>query len=82
MHLKFLIAAAFAIAAGAAFAHGEEKHGENHNAPPAAKETAFGRAADPAKAQRTILVEMRDGYQFSPDTHRRARRARSCASSS
>jgi uncharacterized cupredoxin-like copper-binding protein len=68
MHLKFLLAAAFAIAAGAALAHDDEKHGDNHNAPPAAKETAFGRAADPAKAQRTILVEMRDGYQFSPNS--------------
>ncbi len=31
-----------------------------------AKETGFGRTADPAKAARTIRVEMRDSYEFSP----------------
>jgi uncharacterized cupredoxin-like copper-binding protein len=68
MHLKFLMAAAFAVATGAAFAHGEEKHDGHGSTPSQAKETAFGRAADPAKAQRTVLVEMRDGYQFVPGT--------------
>ena len=29
-------------------------------------ETAFGRPADPAKARRTITVEMRDSNEFSP----------------
>ena len=32
-----------------------------------AKETPYGRAADPATAQRTIVVEMRDSYQFVPN---------------
>jgi 23S rRNA (cytosine1962-C5)-methyltransferase len=48
--------------AGNAFAHDEE-HDLSHSA---AKVTAHGRAADPAQAQRTIVVEMRDPYQFVP----------------
>ena len=55
-----------AMAAGA-FVHGAEPHhadkGHDHSK---AAETAFGRAADPAKAQRTIVVEMRDSFEFSP----------------
>ena len=31
-----------------------------------AHETGFGRAADPARAARTIIVEMRDSNEFSP----------------
>ncbi len=49
------------------FGHGAEPHpaekGHDHSK---AEETAFGRAADPAKAQRTIVVEMRDSFEFSP----------------
>jgi uncharacterized cupredoxin-like copper-binding protein len=53
----------FAVFAFAAFitadalGHIDEPHG--------VQETAFGRAADPAKAQRTIVVEMRE-YAFLP----------------
>lgn len=48
-------------------AHGGEKHG----AKPAidyaqAEETAFGRAADPAKAGRTVVIDMHDSMRFSP----------------
>jgi uncharacterized cupredoxin-like copper-binding protein len=68
MHWKSLFAGLVAlVAASNAFAHGEEKH-DAHAKPSATKETAFGRAADPTSAQRTVLVEMNDGYRFSPDT--------------
>jgi len=53
--------AASALVHGAEARHAEEGH--DHSMP---AETAFGRAADPAKAQRTIVVEMRDSFEFSP----------------
>src|SRR5712692_3661980 len=55
------IAVAAAIATPS-LARGDEKHHE-HSKPP---QTAFGRPADPATAHRTIAVEMRDSYEFSP----------------
>lgn len=67
MHRTFVAAlAAVVLAAGNAGAHEEQHHAPKTDRP-VAKETAYGRAADPAKAQRTILVEMRDPYEFSPD---------------
>ena len=53
--------AASALARGAEPHRAEEGHDHSH-----ATETAFGRAADPAKVQRTIVVEMRDSFEFSP----------------
>jgi uncharacterized cupredoxin-like copper-binding protein len=69
MHWKLHFAGFVAsiLVAGSAFSHGEEKHRGHAASLPSAKETAFGRAADPAMSQRTILVEMRDGYQFAPN---------------
>jgi uncharacterized cupredoxin-like copper-binding protein len=62
----FLAFSFFALAANA-FGHGDEPHpaegGHDHSK---AAEAAFGRAADPAKVQRTIVVEMRDSFEFSP----------------
>jgi uncharacterized cupredoxin-like copper-binding protein len=53
--------------AASALVHGAEAHraeeGHDHSTP---AETAFGRAADPAKAERTIVVEMHDSFEFSP----------------
>src|SRR5262249_42989568 len=64
-----IAAIAFVVAtsiAGNAIAHGvEEHHKENPAGRSQARETAFGRTADPGAAQRTILVEMR-AYEFSP----------------
>src|SRR5713101_6967152 len=61
-----VVFAIFAMAASARV-HGAEPHhadkGHDHSTP---AETAFGRAADPVKAQRTIVVEMRDSFEFSP----------------
>src|SRR4051812_27128632 len=65
MHRRWIAVLAFA----ATLAVADDKHqhppatGHDHST---AKETAFGRAADPTKAQRTILVEMRDPHSFSP----------------
>ena len=63
-----LVTIACACALGA-YAHGDE-HGP---AKPKAKydyskaeETAFGKAADPAKATRTVRIEMADTMKFSP----------------
>lgn len=49
--------AAFAAAAAADGGHG---HGHDH------ARTSFGRAADPAKAKRTVRVEMTDQMRFIP----------------
>jgi uncharacterized cupredoxin-like copper-binding protein len=56
------------LLAGRAFAHGEEHKpapATEHRHSPAA-ETSFGRAADPRKATRTVMVEMRDSNEFVP----------------
>lgn len=63
MHKLWLLAAA--LVAANALAHGEadDKPAAVHEH---SKEAAFGRVGDPAKAQRTIVVEMRDPQEFSP----------------
>ena len=69
MYGKLILAAALAalVAAPAAAQHHhgapapQKKHDHSQ-----AKETAFGRPADAAHAQRTILVEMRDNHRFTP----------------
>lgn len=64
-----LFALAAAIAMFAAPATAQHDHGGHVHEKPAAtpgKETAFGRPADPRKAQRTVMVEMRDSNQFAP----------------
>src|SRR5262245_56471501 len=66
MHKQFAVVMVALMVAGPVFAHGDEHHGaKSHEVH--GKETAFGRAADPAKAARTILIEMRDPYRFVPD---------------
>jgi uncharacterized cupredoxin-like copper-binding protein len=63
MHTKIFVVFTFAAVAANAIAQGHERHhGHDHSK---AAETSFGRAADPAKAQRTIVVETRD-FEFSP----------------
>src|SRR5215813_4091779 len=62
--------AVFAIVAGIAtnaFSHEDQpkRAGGAHDHSPAT-ETVYGRAADPAVADRTIVVEMRDSFEFSP----------------
>jgi len=65
---RIVFVAALALSLSAvmkAYAHDEHQHHDSSQPP--SSETAFGRAGDPAKAARTILVEMRDSYQFSPN---------------
>jgi uncharacterized cupredoxin-like copper-binding protein len=69
MHARSLAVLALA----AAFSTVAAAHDEPH--PPAAGhdhsktgQTALGRAADPARAARTIRIEMSDAYEFSPST--------------
>jgi uncharacterized cupredoxin-like copper-binding protein len=63
VHTKLFVVFAFAAVAASAIAQEHERHhGHDHSK---AAGTAFGRAADPVKAQRTIVVEMRD-FEFSP----------------
>ena len=63
MHTKLFVVFTFAAVAANAIAQGHERHlGHEHSK---AAEPSFGRAADPAKAQRTIVVETRD-FEFSP----------------
>jgi uncharacterized cupredoxin-like copper-binding protein len=58
---------ALAMAASAAvLAHGGEVHGSKPIDYAKAEEKAFGRAADPAKATRTITIDMRDTMRFNP----------------
>lgn len=60
------LALALAVPAGAVLAHGDAKHKPAAIDYSKAEETAFGRAADPAKAKRTIKVDMSDQMRFTP----------------
>lgn len=51
--------------AGGAWAH-EPAHGSGKPDYASASETAFGIAADPAKAAKTIAIDMADTMRFSP----------------
>lgn len=51
----------------AAIGHGEQKHSSPRFDYSQVEPTAFGVAADPRKADRTIRVEMRDTFRFIPD---------------
>ena len=66
MHKRLAVFAAGVLFAVATLAQEQHRHAESHDRPVAA-ETAFGRAADPSTATRTILVEMNDQYRFVPD---------------
>jgi len=67
MRTRIFLAFALVAKAANAFGHGDEPHpAEKSHDHSKVAETAFGRAADPAKAQRTIVVEMRDSFEFSP----------------
>jgi uncharacterized cupredoxin-like copper-binding protein len=55
IRLAFVAALFFSLPAAAQHSHGAHAH-----------ETAFGRPADPAKATRTIRVDMTDNMRFTP----------------
>ena len=54
---------------GVAFAHGPQKHLDSAQKQPISKEEyAWGRQGDPARAARTIEVDMNDNMRFSPSS--------------
>lgn len=67
-----MLAFALAMAATLAHAHGEEPahsgHGGHAPASAPAQQTAFGIAGDPAKATRTVAIDMSDAMRFTPAT--------------
>ena len=65
LHSVILLAGALTINA-AAFAHGNETHGAKPKAEISTEQKLFGREGDPAKANRTIKVDMNDAMRFSP----------------
>ena len=60
-----LLAAAIAFSP-LALGHGEESQASKGVDYSKAEETAFGRAADPKRAKRTVRVEMTDNMRFTP----------------
>jgi uncharacterized cupredoxin-like copper-binding protein len=64
--MRFLIAAVLSALAQLVFAHGEKPHAAPAFDYSKAEATPFGIAADPARAQRTIRVDMNDAMRFSP----------------
>jgi uncharacterized cupredoxin-like copper-binding protein len=64
--MKYLAAAALMTFVQPALAHGERAHGAPAFDYSKAESTPFGIAADPAKAKRTIRVDMSDAMRFSP----------------
>jgi uncharacterized cupredoxin-like copper-binding protein len=64
---RYVVAAVITVLSSGAWAHGSHVHDTSAQADYAkATETAFGRAADPGKAIRTITVEMTDQMRFTP----------------
>jgi len=57
------------FASGHVFAHGKGTHDEKKPAIDYSKveEKAFGKAADPKRATRTITIDMLDSMRFAPD---------------
>jgi uncharacterized cupredoxin-like copper-binding protein len=61
------IAFAIAIAAGSAWAHGDEEHSAPRKFDAAKVEpTAFGQEGNPKKVTKTIKVDMADNMRFTP----------------
>lgn len=64
--LNALTFAALALGMSAAFAHGDEHAVARKFDASKVEDTAFGREGDPAKATRTIRVDMSDAMRFTP----------------
>jgi uncharacterized cupredoxin-like copper-binding protein len=62
----WLAAAILAASAGNALGHGDKPHPSKGVDYSNAKQTPFGRAADPETAKRTVRVEMTDEMRFKP----------------
>lgn len=66
-HLNTVALAVAALAATAAWAHGDEDRAGKPGPDAArAEERAFGRAGDPKKVARTIRLDMTDRFRFTP----------------
>ena len=64
-----VVAATLFAIGGSALAHGPSKHSEGAKKQPISKEEyAWGRQGDPARASRTIEVDMNDNMRFSPSS--------------
>ena len=61
--LHFSMALAASLVAGAAVGHDDKS---KHQGRAAASEAPYGHAADPARATRTIAIDMSDQLRFSP----------------
>ncbi len=72
MNLRYLIVALIAAASysivGSSHAHGDDAHAPNARKFDASKveDTAFGREGNPARADRTVRVDMADTMRFTP----------------
>ena len=66
MSKKALCIACLAALPALAAAHGDEKHASPQSRAISPDEHAFGREGDPAKAGRTIAVDMSDAMRFTP----------------
>jgi uncharacterized cupredoxin-like copper-binding protein len=65
--MRMLLAAAIlAASAGSALGHGDKSHASKGVDYSKAKQTPFGRAADPQRAKRTVRVQMSDQMRFDP----------------
>src|SRR5688500_2637812 len=64
--MRALLFAIAMVAAPLAMAHGEKSHTQKAVDYSKADEHAFGRAADPKKAKRTVRVDMTDEMRFHP----------------
>ena len=62
------LAVLLAIGAPAALAHGPQKHGEGAKQAISKEEYPWGRQGDPARASRTIQVDMSDAMRFTPSS--------------
>lgn len=65
--MRLMVAVALAVLSQTALAHGEKAHAAPKYDYSKAEPTAFGVAADPRKAERTIRVDMRDTMRFAPE---------------
>ena len=63
-----VVAAMLSLGAGVAVAHGPSKHSDSAKKSISKDEYPWGRQGDPAKASRTIEVDMNDTMRFSPSS--------------
>jgi uncharacterized cupredoxin-like copper-binding protein len=66
--MKAVLFSVLLLAPALAWAHGEKMHDAPAVDYSKAEEHAFGRAADPRHAKRTVRVEMTDQMKFTPAT--------------